>query len=89
MVKLRVLGMGCQKCQVLSERTEQAARDLGLDYRLDKVTDVEEIARFGVMSTPALVIDDVVQVAGRVPTVAALREVLAAHVTSKATITRE
>ena len=84
MVKLRILGMGCQKCQVLTERAEQAARELGLDYRLEKVTDIEEIARLGVLSTPALVVDEVVQFAGRVPTVSALKELLASHVNSAA-----
>lgn len=89
MVTLRVLGMGCQKCQVLSERTEQAARELGLDYRLDKITEIEDIAHYGVMSTPALVVDEMVQFAGRVPTVAALKELLAPHVTSEAQSTPE
>jgi small redox-active disulfide protein 2 len=78
MVTIEILGMGCAKCKVLSERAEQAARELGLAYRLEKVTDVERIAAFGVMSTPALALDGVVQFAGRVPTVGALRELLGA-----------
>ena len=86
MVKLRVLGMGCQKCQVLAERAEQAARELALDYRLEKVTDIEDIARLGVMSTPALMVGDVVEIAGRVPTVVALKALLGPHVNSAAHI---
>lgn len=84
MVHLRVLGMGCQKCHVLAERAEQAARELGLDFRLEKVTDIEDITRFGVMSTPALMIGDVVEIAGRVPTVGAIKELLAPHADSAA-----
>lgn len=75
-MRLQILGMGCQKCAVLSERVEQAARELGIDYELQKVTDAEQIARFGVMSTPALAVDGVVHFTGRVPTVSALREIL-------------
>jgi small redox-active disulfide protein 2 len=79
MVTLEVLGMGCAKCQVLAERTEQAARALGLEYRLDKITDARRIAAFQIMSTPALAIDGAVRVAGRVPTIAAIKELLAGH----------
>jgi small redox-active disulfide protein 2 len=76
MVRLEILGMGCPKCNLLTKRTEQAARELGLDYRLEKVTDLERLVAYGVMTTPALAIDGVVQFAGRVPTVAALKELL-------------
>ncbi len=76
MIKLEVLGTGCAKCQTLAERAEQAARELGLDYRLEKVTDVERIAAFRIMSTPALAVDGVVEVVGRVPTVSALKALL-------------
>lgn len=76
MVMLQVLGMGCQKCKVLAERTEQAARELGLDCQIEKVTDIEQIARFGIMSTPALAIDGQVRIQGHVPTVHALKDLL-------------
>jgi small redox-active disulfide protein 2 len=75
--KLQVLGMGCQKCQVLAERTEQAARALGLEYTLEKVTDINAIVAFGVMATPALVVDGQVKLAGRVPTAEAIEALLA------------
>jgi small redox-active disulfide protein 2 len=78
MVKLDVLGMGCTKCQLLADRTEQAARELGLTYQLEKVTDVERIAAYHVLSTPALVIDGALQFSGRVPTVSAIKELLVA-----------
>jgi small redox-active disulfide protein 2 len=86
MMTLEILGMGCAKCQALAERTEQAARELGLPYRLEKVTDIGRIAAFRVMSTPALVIDGSVQVAGRVPTVGALKELLSAGAVQSAGI---
>lgn len=76
MVTLQILGMGCQKCKVLAERTEQAARELGLDYRLDKITDIEQIARFGIMSTPALAVDGQVRLQGHVPTAHQLKDLL-------------
>jgi small redox-active disulfide protein 2 len=84
MVTLQILGMGCQKCKALAERTEQAARELGLEYRVEKVTDFERIARFRIMSTPALVVDGALQFAGRVPTVGAIKELLTAKATSGA-----
>ncbi len=76
MTTLQVLGMGCPKCGTLVERTEQAARELGLDCRVDKITDVEQIARFGIMSTPALVVDGQVRLQGHVPTVHQLKDLL-------------
>lgn len=86
MVTLEILGMGCPKCTVLAERTEQAARELELAYRLEKVTDINRIMAYGVMSTPALAIDGVLQFAGRVPTVSALKELLASNITSSASL---
>ncbi len=72
-----VLGPGCPKCQVLYERTQQAAQELGLACDIIKVTDIDAIVGFGVLSTPALVIDGTVKVSGRVPTVAQIKEMLA------------
>ena len=76
MRSIQVLGMGCQKCKVLEERVAQAARDDGLDATIEKVTSPAVFVRLGVMATPALVVDGVVKVTGRVPTVAALRKLL-------------
>ncbi len=66
-MEIKILGTGCQKCQKLTEATELAAKELGLDYHLEKVTEVEKIMTYAVMSTPALVVDGKVKVAGRVP----------------------
>lgn len=76
---IKVLGPGCANCVTLERRTREAVTTLGLDAHIEKVTDYGAIAGYGVMSTPALVIDDQVVIAGRVPTSAHLRELLTAH----------
>lgn len=77
MTKIQILGTGCAKCHMLSDHAEEAARALGLDYTLEKVTDVNDIAAFGVVATPALVVDGQIKVAGRVPSADALKALLA------------
>ena len=69
MKKIQVLGTGCAKCHKLTDTAQRAARQIGLEYELENVTDVMRFADFGVMSTPALVVDGKVVVAGRVPSV--------------------
>ena len=84
---VRVLGPGCANCQNLEKAVRGALAGLGrlgIEATVEKVTDYAAIAGCGVMSTPALVIDDRVVLAGRVPTVAQVRELLMA-----ATPTRE
>lgn len=76
MKKLQVLGTGCAKCRKLAENTEKAAKALGIDYELIKVTDIDEILKFGVLMTPALAIDGVVKVVGKVPEPEALQTLL-------------
>ena len=77
MKKLQVLGTGCAKCQQLMLHTEKAAESLGIAYELEKVTEIAQIMSFGVMATPALVVDGVVKVVGKVPTVEHLKQLLA------------
>ena len=77
MRKLQVLGIGCAKCQQLTLHTEKAAESLGIEYELEKVTEIAQIMSFGVMATPALVIDGVVKVVGKVPTIEHLKQLLA------------
>jgi len=67
MKKLQILGTGCPKCKKLAENTEAAAKALGIEYALEKVTSINDIMKFGVMMTPALAVDGVVKVAGKVP----------------------
>ncbi len=74
---IKILGTGCAKCQKLEQLTRGAVDSLGLDATIDKVTDPGEIAAWGVMSTPALVVDDRVVAVGRVPSEADLTALLA------------
>ena len=67
MKKLQILGTGCPKCKKLAENTEAAAEDLGIEYEIEKVTDINEIMKFGVMMTPALAVDGEVKIVGKVP----------------------
>ncbi len=66
---IKILGTGCPKCVKLAELAEQAAIELGIEYELVKVTEINEIISYGVMLTPALVVDDDVKIAGSVPSI--------------------
>lgn len=66
MRKIEILGTGCPKCNQLAANAEQAARELGIEIELVKVTDVNEIMKFGVMMTPGIVVDGAVKAIGRV-----------------------
>ena len=77
-MQLLVLGPGCTKCKKLAEATDQAARELGLEYQLSKVTDLNQILALRVMMTPALVVDGAVKVTGRVPSLEELKQILVA-----------
>ena len=77
MRKIQILGTGCPKCKKLAENAEAAAKALGIEYALEKVTKLDDIMKFGVMFTPALVIDGVVKVSGKVPSTDEIRKMLA------------
>ena len=74
---IKILGSGCAKCEQLEAATRAAVGELGLDADFEKVTDPAEIASWGVMATPALVVDDEVVLSGRVPSATEVRELLA------------
>ena len=76
MKKIQILGTGCAKCQKLAEVTKQAADSLGLDYEMEKVTDINQIMGFGVMNTPGLAVDGKVLVAGKVPSQTEIEKLL-------------
>ena len=76
MKDIKILGTGCAKCNKLTDNTEAAAKELGLDYELEKITDMMRFADFGVMMTPALVVDGEVKAAGSIPKPEALRALL-------------
>ncbi len=67
MKKLQILGTGCPKCKKLAENAEAAAKDLDIEYELEKIADINDIIKFGVMMTPALVVDGEVKAVGKVP----------------------
>ena len=73
---IEILGSGCAKCKLLAERADEAARGLGLDARIVKVTEYPDIAARGVMSTPGLVVDGIVKSQGHVPSVATIQGML-------------
>lgn len=77
MKKLQILGTGCPKCKTLAENTEAAAKELGFEYEIVKVTDINEITGFGVMATPALAVDGEVKVSGRVASPDEIKKILA------------
>ena len=66
MKKIQILGTGCPKCKKLAENAESAVKELGIDFEVEKVTDINEIMSFGVMMTPALAVDGDVKVVGKV-----------------------
>jgi len=69
MKKIEILGMGWAKCNQLAERAKDAVKELGIDADVIKVQDIKTITNYGVLITPALVVDGVVKVAGKVPKV--------------------
>ena len=76
MKKLHVLGSGCAKCNHLMEVTTKASEELALDCEIEKVTDFMRFADFGVMITPALVVDGEVKISGRVPPIEEMKKLL-------------
>jgi small redox-active disulfide protein 2 len=77
MKKIQILGTGCPKCKKLTENAEAAAKTLGIEYTIEKVTGVNEIMKFGVMMTPALVVDGKVKIVGKVPSPQEIEKMLA------------
>jgi small redox-active disulfide protein 2 len=77
MKKIRVLGPGCPNCEKLAQVTREAACALGIEHEFQKVTDIQQIMSFGVMMTPARVVDGEVKVSGRVPSVEEIKKMLA------------
>jgi len=76
MRKLQILGIGCPKCKKLAEAVDEAAKSLGIEYEIEKVTDIKRILEFGVMSTPALAVDGVVKICGKIPSVEEIKKLI-------------
>jgi len=76
MKKIQILGTGCPKCKKLAENAESAAKQAGIEYELEKVTEINDIMKFGVMVTPALAIDGQVKTVGKVPSPDEIKKML-------------
>jgi small redox-active disulfide protein 2 len=76
MKKIQILGTGCAKCEKLTEQVKQAARSLNIQYELEKVKDIQKIVEYGVMMTPAMVVDGQVKFSGKVPSVEEIKKYL-------------
>jgi len=76
MKKIQVLGTGCPKCEKLAAAAKEAVYSLGIEAEVEKVTDFQKIMSFGVMMTPALVVDGTVRVSGKVPSVEEIKKLL-------------
>jgi small redox-active disulfide protein 2 len=74
--RIQILGTGCPKCKKLAENAEAAARELGLECEVEKITDIEAIMAFNVMMTPALAVDGEVKAVGKVPSKDEIKEIL-------------
>jgi small redox-active disulfide protein 2 len=76
MKKIQILGTGCPKCKKLAENAEEAAKQLNLEFEVEKVTDINEMMKFGVMVTPALMVDGEVKAVGKVPSAEQIKQML-------------
>jgi small redox-active disulfide protein 2 len=76
MKKVQVLGPGCPKCLELAKRTEEAAKSLGEDVEVEKVSELSKIMAFGIFTTPALVVDGEVKMVGQVPSIEEIKKII-------------
>jgi small redox-active disulfide protein 2 len=76
MKKIQILGTGCPKCKKLAENAEAAAKELEIEFEIEKVSDINEMMKFGVMMTPALVVDGQVKAVGKVPSSDEIKQML-------------
>jgi small redox-active disulfide protein 2 len=82
---IKVLGSGCTNCKTLEKRTQEAVASLHVPAMVEKVQDIMQIAAYGILRTPGLVINEKVVSSGRVPTVEEIKEMILAH-TAQATL---
>lgn len=72
---IKILGTGCPSCNLLESNTKKAVEELGLaDFKIEHVRDIMQITKYGVMSTPAIVIDENVKAAGRIPDIDEIKD---------------
>lgn len=75
-MEIKILGTGCPKCKTLEKLTREVVEQNGIDATVSKVEDIVEIMKYGVMTTPALVVDGKVEIKGRVPSSDEIKQVL-------------
>jgi small redox-active disulfide protein 2 len=75
-MKIQILGSGCPKCKQTEANARQAAKELGLDVEIEKITDINEITDFGIIATPGLAVDDKIKFSGKIPSIEEVKEVL-------------
>ena len=78
-MEIKILGKGCSKCKRLEELTREVAAKNGIQADITKVEDIHEIMRYQIMATPALVVNEKVEIKGRVPSMSEILEVLQKH----------
>lgn len=76
-MQIKILGSGCKKCVALADNARAAAQTAGIDFEIEKVTDIVTIAGYGIMSTPGLVLNEKVASAGRVLSVQEIAQMMA------------
>ena len=72
-MNIKILGTGCPNCQLLEMNTKEAIKQMGKEATIEKITEIQDIMSYGIMSTPALVVDEDVLIAGFVPSVADIK----------------
>ncbi len=77
-MKIQVLGTGCTRCKDLTANAERAVQELGLEARVEKITEITDIMKFQILMTPGLVIDGQVKAAGRIPSVEEIKQMIMA-----------
>ena len=75
-MEIKILGTGCAKCKQLEKTVRQAVDEMGLDAEVEKVTEFTDIMEYGIMSTPGLVVDGEVRLAGRLPKIEEVKSIL-------------
>ena len=75
-MKIKILGTGCPNCKKLEANTKQALEELKMKAEIEKITEIQDIMSYGVMGTPALVVDEKVKVYGRIPNVEEIKTIL-------------
>ena len=76
MKDIKVLGPGCAKCTELAEQVQNTAKQLGIEYTFENMQDINRIMEYGVMFTPALIVNGEIKISGKVPSVDELKEML-------------